>query len=62
MAGTIFTAFLLERKLLFVSEEAGRLCTVIEAFCGLLFPFKWFHVRPSPGSPAYVSLGIQSII
>jgi hypothetical protein len=40
----IFASLLLERRMLFVSSDLGRLSAVIHAACSLLHPFVWQHV------------------
>ncbi|KMZ63401.1 hypothetical protein ZOSMA_40G00290, partial [Zostera marina] len=40
----LFTAMLLERRILFRSTKYTLLTLVSEAFCNLIYPFRWLHV------------------
>mmetsp|Transcript_75051 Transcript_75051/g.132617 ORF Transcript_75051/g.132617 Transcript_75051/m.132617 type:complete len:971 (-) Transcript_75051:1426-4338(-) len=64
---TLFSALLLERKLLFLSNHLKNLQCVMEALCSLLFPFKWFHVKvpllPSgPPFPGFVNAPVPFLM
>ncbi len=54
----VFRGLLLEQKVLFLSNQPGRLCSIIEAFCSFLFPFQWFHVCPHRPPPRRNSQGV----
>ena len=39
----VFKCFLLEKKVLFLSNDEGHLAKASESFMALIYPLKWMH-------------------